>query len=962
MTEKRKKIISVILSAVLCFTLLGAVGINAEDIFEQPEEQPAEEIVEVVEEVPEVIVEEPVEKIPAEELPEEEPAEEEEILEEEQPVEELPEEAGETENLPEEELTESEEIPDEELPEEEEDLEAEEAEEEELIEEEPEEEQEVALTPADLDYIKNQIDPYFSSTEDIFRDVVAQALFDFQEGTTETDFVGGSDADIKASLAKYTGDINAKNMGISSIEGIQYLTGVTEFDFDDNNIEDLRPLETGKHTYSYVKFTIYGNPIHKLPHAGTDAYEAKDVAYYNNGSASIGMNKSGWFSDEASYIYDGLVPKQNIYYDVIMEDNDWRGNTKNPAVRTGNVHSFEDKGNYAQVEVNSDGEYRIGAETSYWREISAYDDGNNAEPNRNGYTYDYHYRIVNTFFGYVDNGVEPTVLGGVKFTKNDSAGNPVNGATYGLFVKSEGKLVAAKDHNGNTVPQKVTGSEPGSAGVITWGNLDAGTYYVKEITPPVGYLIDNNEHEVTVSTDTGFLTEETAPVTGGEGSSVTVNAGTTTWTPDWTTWNNTQNGSSHGWGSLRITSGETSTVSAASKNADVFIKNGGNQITLGSGSVDTSKVSAVGASGIKVKVGSSETSFESLSAAQDYINGFINPVNTENNLDGTHYFFEVSGQSVFQLNTDYYSEPVDAITDASAPIYLKPSAFKTLVGNLLTENQFMFNLSGKDSIDDIDETEGNDVYGNVNFDTVLEFDAPGTFNFILKEVIPDTKDSRITYDENEREIKVVVTESGDSRGLMAVITVDEEDFGTVYSSEMPEELENLEETRLCEFENYCTQPLYILPTCYKILSGRTLKGGEFGFTLTGKDSVNEINLTAYNDVNGRVKFSNNPLKFDKAGFYFFKISEIVPDTKEANMTYDENVYTLSVTVEENEETHTLSAVVKVNGTQVGDVIVAEDTTQRNGQVIENIGETKLCTFHNIYAAESRHNPVTGVKG
>lgn len=71
----------------------------------------------------------------------------------------------------------------------------------------------------------------------------------------------------------------------------------------------------------------------------------------------------------------------------------------------------------------------------------------------------------------------------------------LEGARYGLYAKEDIKSPATDAviyTAGTKVEEKVTDAN----GKITWSNLYLGKYYVKEITPSTGYLIDSNEYEV----------------------------------------------------------------------------------------------------------------------------------------------------------------------------------------------------------------------------------------------------------------------------------------------------------------------------------------------------------------------------------------------------------------------------------------------------------------------------------
>ena len=67
---------------------------------------------------------------------------------------------------------------------------------------------------------------------------------------------------------------------------------------------------------------------------------------------------------------------------------------------------------------------------------------------------------------------------------------------FGLFTDSEGK-VPYKDKDGNNVT-----AESGTDGRMNFKGLDAGTYYLKEISAPAGYVTNSTVHTVVIAAET----------------------------------------------------------------------------------------------------------------------------------------------------------------------------------------------------------------------------------------------------------------------------------------------------------------------------------------------------------------------------------------------------------------------------------------------------------------------------
>ena len=82
---------------------------------------------------------------------------------------------------------------------------------------------------------------------------------------------------------------------------------------------------------------------------------------------------------------------------------------------------------------------------------------------------------------------EITPLGHIQLTKQDLYGADVNGAEFGLYSNSNCTTRIA--------------SATSSNGVVKFNNLAPGTYYVKEISAPKGYLLNNEVLTVTVKSN-----------------------------------------------------------------------------------------------------------------------------------------------------------------------------------------------------------------------------------------------------------------------------------------------------------------------------------------------------------------------------------------------------------------------------------------------------------------------------
>lgn len=106
-----------------------------------------------------------------------------------------------------------------------------------------------------------------------------------------------------------------------------------------------------------------------------------------------------------------------------------------------------------------------------------------------------------------------------------------------------------------------------------------------------------------------------------------------------------------------------------------------------------------------------------------------------------------------------------------------------------------------------------------------------------------------------------------------------------------------------------------VPDVDKVLDGRELVAGEFGFKIvaTGEDtsSVSPKSLTGTNDTDGNVVFEGSRgekgFTFDEKGTYTFEVSETLPEDDDPDkdgvqsdgVTYDQRVFEVTATVSDN---------------------------------------------------------------
>lgn len=204
------------------------------------------------------------------------------------------------------------------------------------------------------------------------------------------------------------------------------------------------------------------------------------------------------------------------------------------------------------------------------------------------------------------------------------------------------------------------------------------------------------------------------------------------------------------------------------------------------------------------------------------------------------------------------------------------SIAKKLEGRALNAGEFKFQLlEGNEVV-----SEGtNDADGNVTFDAIRYTSADlGEHAYKVREVAG--KAGGVTYDKSEYDVTVSVTDN--HKGMLSAKASSD---GAI------------------EFKNsYAADPTSVSFSATKVLDGAELKDGQFSFVLKD-DEGNELQ-TAKNAADGTVSFQ--PVEFAGPGTHTFTIAEV--NDGQANVTYDDASYQLTVNVTDDGEGH-LSASV-----------------------------------------------------
>jgi len=204
---------------------------------------------------------------------------------------------------------------------------------------------------------------------------------------------------------------------------------------------------------------------------------------------------------------------------------------------------------------------------------------------------------------------------------------------------------------------------------------------------------------------------------------------------------------------------------------------------------------------------------------------------------------------------------------------------KELTGRDLVDGEFSFELyEGANKLQTVTNKSGK-----VTFDAI-SYTAEGEHTYTVKEVKGNVPG--ITYDTAEKQVTVQVTKDGDN--LKATVVYPESKaFANTYSAPSPAKAQI---------------------SASKILEGRDLKDGEFSFSLL--DEAGEVLQTKQNAADGSVAFDEISYSQEDAGKTFhYTIKEVIPQSQEKGMTYDQASIEVTVTVTKDDASNTIKATV-----------------------------------------------------
>ena len=273
----------------------------------------------------------------------------------------------------------------------------------------------------------------------------------------------------------------------------------------------------------------------------------------------------------------------------------------------------------------------------------------------------------------------------------------------------------------------------------------------------------------------------------------------------------------------------------------------------------------------------------------------------------------------YELNGEETSAP--AITNT----YTKPSPTEVVLeaekslratsGDAPTLAAGAYSFEVKDADDKVVAEAKNAADGTITFPQIAINDA-GTYTYTISEVIPDDKETGITYTTDKYKATVTAARKADTNELEITSVVYEKADGTAAGK--------------ASFVNTYTPPTGTQAglAITKTLSGKTLSANQFSFVLKNTSAPQGVTLaadkTVKNAANGRVDFGQ--IGYEKEGTYEYTITEV----KEGKAGYTYSDKTVNVTVVVTKEAdNTLKADVsyKIDGAATSSPTLANTYTK-----------------------------------
>lgn len=257
---------------------------------------------------------------------------------------------------------------------------------------------------------------------------------------------------------------------------------------------------------------------------------------------------------------------------------------------------------------------------------------------------------------------------------------------------------------------------------------------------------------------------------------------------------------------------------------------------------------------------------------------------------------------------------------------------KTLNGRDMAANEFSFTIAGPNGFS---ETASNKAAGNgvadgikmLNGITFTQADAGKAYIYTVDEVDPETTLPGVTYDKNQYEIVVVVSDNGNGTlsTLTSVFRLSENANGEIESEELGtfDTGQKIPDGTIAFVNTYKASPVDVdvttnVPLTKEVVGRDWLSGETFSFT-AAKHSFNgslaatelakmptpassPITVNKPADNGNSADFGLGNLTFNEAGTYVYRVSEIKPDQPAAGMDYSANTAYITIKIKDNTTT------------------------------------------------------------
>ena len=265
------------------------------------------------------------------------------------------------------------------------------------------------------------------------------------------------------------------------------------------------------------------------------------------------------------------------------------------------------------------------------------------------------------------------------------------------------------------------------------------------------------------------------------------------------------------------------------------------------------------------------------------------------------------------------------------PVYLPFELNKILTGRTMIADEFSFAVTDTSgNTITVYDTSKQEITGGLTnsadglTEFMLKFDAPGTYTYKVREIIPDdgNKLENVEYDDSVYTVEIeVVQASVDPNSIPTPVNSAQRKDGQLSFDALPKITKGSDDARLSFTNVFTPTPVSATITGTKILEGgRTLKTGEFNFELWDiTDPLNPkvVQTAVTHDADGKIEFEPITYTAEDAGAYGkvfnYEVREVKPaESPDPNITYAAPV-PVRVNVTINRDAGVLNSAITIGG-------------------------------------------------